>query len=63
MTPSRLLYLLFGLAVVGGAAYADVRGWTPFPPRAQLVGPRSVRQNPGAYRPIYRSSARYRLGK
>jgi hypothetical protein len=25
--------------------------------------PRSVRENPGAYRSVYRGSARYRLGK
>lgn len=57
------LYLLFGVMVLAGAVYADLRGWTPIRPGEARVGPRSVRENPGAYRSVYRSSARYRLGK
>jgi hypothetical protein len=56
-------YWLFGLALIAGAAWGDLRGWTPIRPGEARVGPRSVRENPGAYRSVYRSSARYRLGK
>jgi hypothetical protein len=59
----RAFYALFGLAVLAGAAWADLRGWTPIRPGEARVGPRSVRENPGAYRTVYRSSSRYRLGK
>lgn len=56
-------YWLFGLTLIAGAAWADLRGVTPIRPGEARVGPRSVRENPGAYRSVYRSSARYRLGK
>ena len=59
------IYLLLGALVVAGAVLADARGWTlaNATERRGAVGPRSVRENPGAYRSVYRSSARYRLGK
>ncbi|GLC24830.1 hypothetical protein [Roseisolibacter agri] len=57
------LYAIFGLLVLAGAAWADLRGWTPIRAGEARVGPRSVRENPGAYRTVYRSSTRYRLGK
>ena len=59
------LYLLFGALVVAAAALADARGWTlaSAVARRGASGPRSVRENPGAYRSVYRGSARYRLGK
>jgi hypothetical protein len=56
-------YLVFGLLVLGGAVWADLRGATLIRPGEARVAPRSVRENPGAYRSVYRSSARYRLGK
>lgn len=56
-------YLLFGALVIGGVAWADLRGWTPIRPGEARVAPRSVRENPGAYRSVYGTSARYRLGK
>ena len=58
-------YLLLGALVVAGAALADARGWTlaGATERRGAGGPRSIRENPGAYRSVYRSSARYRLGK
>jgi hypothetical protein len=57
------LYLVFGLLVLAGAAWADLRGFTVIRPSEARVAPRSVRENPGAYRSVYRSSSRYRLGK
>ena len=58
-------YLLLGALVIAGAALADARGWTLASAieRRSTAGPRSVRENPGAYRSVYRSSARTRLGK
>ena len=61
------LYLLFGALVVAGAVFVDARGWTlasAVERRPTAGGPRSVRENPGAYRAVYRgSSTRYRGGK
>jgi hypothetical protein len=57
------LYLVFGTLVLAGAAFADLRGWTPIRASEARVGPRSVRDNPGAYRSVYGTSSRYRLGK
>ena len=60
------LYLLFGALVIGAAALADARGWTlarTTERRPTAGAPRSVRENPGAYRSVYRSSGRTRIGK
>jgi hypothetical protein len=41
----------FGLIVT-----AELRGWTPMrPTEVKNTTPRSIRDNPGAYRPHYRS--------
>lgn len=57
-------YLLWGLAVLGLLGAAEVRGWTIGPRREARAVPRTVRENPGAYRPIYRGSGgRYLRGK
>ena len=56
-------YALFGLLVVGTAPATEWRGRTfARPARGQTV-PRSVRENPGAYRTVYRGSYRYLHGK
>jgi len=62
------LYLLYGLAVLGLLGVAEWRGWSFFSPsEGRTTGnPRSVRDNPGAYRPHYintGSSRRTRGGK
>jgi hypothetical protein len=60
---TRILYLVFGVLLVGAIGVADVRGWLiPRPDRLQNV-PRSIRDNPGAWRSIYRGSPRYFGGK
>ena len=57
-------YLLLGLLLVGGAAAAEYRGWTPFPPTEVKNVPRTVRDNPGSYRPHYTYlGSGYRRGK
>jgi hypothetical protein len=58
------LYFALGLLLIVGAFVADVRGWTLAGATERVRGgPRSVRENPGAYRSVYRSSARFRHGK
>lgn len=59
----RGLYLAVGVLMIAGAAFADLRGWVARGASVARAGPRSVRENPGAYRPVYRSSARFRHGK
>ena len=60
---TRILYLMLGVALLGATSVADVRGWLiSKPDRLQNV-PRSIRDNPGAWRSIYRGSPRYFGGK
>lgn len=58
-------YLVYGTAVVLAAAAAELRGWTfTRPTEARVDAPRTIRDNPGAYRPIYRGvGGRYMRGK
>ena len=46
-------YLLFGLLVVAVATAADWRGWSLSSPTEVKNVPRTVRDNPGSYRPHY----------
>ncbi len=57
------LYLLYGAAVLGLLGWAEYRGWSTLPTREERAEPRSVRDNPGAYRPIYVGGGRYTGGK
>jgi hypothetical protein len=59
----RIVYLVAGLALLGAAGMADVRGWLTLPPAAVSNVPRSIRDNPGAYRSLYNGSPRYFGGK
>ena len=59
----RLLYLVFGLSLMAGAAFADYRGLSLLRPTEIRNVPKSIRDNPGAYRSIYRGSSRYFGGK
>ncbi|HVH12204.1 MAG TPA: hypothetical protein VM759_04080 [Longimicrobium sp.] len=59
-----LPYLGYGLLVLGALAFAEYRGWIPFSnAREGQPAPRSVRDNPGAYRAHYTGSGRYVGGK
>ena len=61
--PRALIYLVFGLLASGWAVTADRAGWlTPRPDVLSNV-PRSIRDNPGAYRSIYNGSSRLFGGK
>jgi hypothetical protein len=56
-------YLFYGLAVLGLTGMGQYSGWT-FRRYSEVRDvPRSVRDNPGAYRPIYSGYSRYYGGK
>ena len=59
----RMVYLVYGAAVLVLVGVADYRGWALT--RATRVDnlPRSIRDNPGAYRPVYGGIPRYPGGK
>ena len=49
----HVIYLAFGALVVGGAAAAELRGWGTAGRSEVKDVPRTVRDNPGSYRPHY----------
>ena len=57
------IYALFGLLVLAGFGAAELKGWTLIRPTEVRNVPRSIRENPGAYRSIYRGGGRYMGGK
>ncbi len=59
----RVLYGAFGLLAVAAALAAEWRGWGMARAREQQVVPRSLRENPGVYRSVYRGPYRYLRGK
>lgn len=58
-----LRYLLFALGVLGLLGMAEWRGFSFLSVSEARTGPRSVRDNPGAYRPHYGGYGRYTGGK
>ena len=58
-----LAYLIFGLLTLGSAGFADYRGWSMVRPAELHNLPRSIRDNPGSYRALYRGSPHYFGGK
>ena len=59
----RKIYLLYGLLVLGTAAYGQSRGWSMAAINEVKNVPRSVRDNPGSYRSVYSSYHHYTGGK
>ncbi|OPZ79740.1 MAG: hypothetical protein BWY76_03501 [bacterium ADurb.Bin429] len=57
------LYLVWGLIVLALTGVAEYRGWSLTPLNEVKDVPRSVRDNPGAYRSIYRGFPHYTGGK
>ena len=57
------LYLLYGFMVLGGIGTAQYRGWSMERINQIKNVPRSIRDNPGAYRSIYSSYHHYTGGK
>jgi hypothetical protein len=57
------LYLTYGLFLLGLTGVAEYRGWSWLQVNEVKNVPRSVRDNPGAYRSHYRAFPRYIGGK
>jgi hypothetical protein len=59
------IYLLFGVLLIAMLGMAEWRGWSLSRPTEVKNVPRSVRDNPGSYRPAYlhTGSGRYLRGK
>lgn len=47
------IYTTVGVLMIALIVAAEVRGWTPMRPNQTKNVPRSIRDNPGAYRPHY----------
>jgi hypothetical protein len=61
---NKIVYLIFGLLVLAATAGAELRGWGPTPVTEVKDVPRTVRNNPGSYRPHYTYfGSSYRRGK
>jgi hypothetical protein len=50
---NKITYLIFGLLVLAVTAGAEWRGWGPSAVTEVKDVPRTVRNNPGSYRPHY----------
>ncbi len=57
------LYLLYGVALLGLVGRAEYRGWSFTSVNEVKNVPKTVRDNPGAYRSHYRYFPRYFGGK
>jgi len=57
------LYLLFGVLLLGTATLGEFRGWSLSRVNQQKVLPKTIRDNPGAYRSTYGGYSRYTGGK
>ena len=57
------LYLIYGFLVLGTVGIAQYRGWSMDTMNEVKNVPRSIRDNPGAYRSIYSSYHHYTGGK
>jgi len=57
------IYLGYGLLLVGLVSLAEYRGWSFLTVNEVKNVPKSVRDNPGAYRPLYRYYPRHFGGK
>ena len=59
------IYTIFGVVLLAMVAAVELRGWTPLRPTEVKNVPRSIRDNPGAYRPhyLFYGTGRYPRGK
>jgi hypothetical protein len=56
-------YLVYGLALLGMVTMAEFRGWSMTSVNEMKDVPKSIRDNPGAYRAHYAFYPRYFGGK
>jgi hypothetical protein len=59
----RAGYVVYGVLVLALLAVAEYRGWSLTRVTRVNNVPRSIRENPGAYRPVYGGLRRYPGGK
>jgi hypothetical protein len=57
------LYLLYGLIVIGLMSTAQYEGWRLSPATETRTTPKSIRDNPGSYRPVYGGFRHFTGGK
>ncbi len=57
------LFLLYGFLLLGTTSYMEYRGWSFDRVNQHKVLPKSIRDNPGAYRSTYGGYSRYIGGK
>jgi hypothetical protein len=57
------LFLIYGVMMLGLSTFAQYRGWSFSRINEQKVLPKSIRDNPGAYRSTYGGFSRYIGGK
>ena len=57
------LFLIYGALLLGLTSVAEYRGWSWSSVNQQRVLPKSIRDNPGAYRSSYGGYSRYIGGK
>jgi hypothetical protein len=59
----RRLYMMYGLMVLGAFAASEYRGWSMMSVNELKNVPKSIRDNPGAYRSHYAYYHHYTGGK
>ena len=57
------LFLAYGVMLIGLSSFAHYRGWSFSRINEQKVLPKTIRDNPGAYRSTYGGYSRYIGGK
>jgi hypothetical protein len=57
------LFLLYGILLIGASTFGEYRGFSFSRISQQKVLPKSIRDNPGAYRSTYGGFSRYIGGK
>ncbi len=57
------IYTLYGVLLLFSAGYAEYSGWSLTRVNKVSNVPRSVRDNPGAYRSVYSGYSHYSGGK
>jgi hypothetical protein len=57
------IFLSYGLALIGLVGFGEYRGWSPTHVNELRDVPRTIRDNPGAYRSHYGYYPRYIGGK
>jgi hypothetical protein len=57
------LFLAYGPALIGLVGFGEYRGWSPTRVNELRDVPRTIRDNPGAYRSHYSGYPRYIGGK